>query len=128
MGGEVTRPAEEAPDLEGAEALRRRVVGSVPLRDLSEATREELDDLPGEAGMKLRLLELRLHAGKRVVQVSKLAEVSSRGEAEEPRGRQDGPQCEAFGGLVDLATQLAADGRAESIGSVGNGFVPGWSS
>ena len=95
-------------------------MGPVPLRDLSEASREELDDLPGEAGMKLRLLEPRLHAGKRVVQVSKLAEVSSRGEAEEPRGRQDRPQCEAFSGLVDLATQLAADGRAESVGSVGD--------
>ena len=78
--------------------------------------------------MKLRLLEPRPHAGKRVVQASQLSEVSSRGEAEEPRGRQDGPHCEAFGGLVDLATQLAADGRAESVGSVGNGFLPGWSS
>lgn len=61
--------------------------------------------------MKLRLLEPRLHAGKGVVQVSKLAEVSSCGEAEEPRGSQDGPQCEAFGDLIDLATQLAVDGR-----------------
>ena len=60
--------------------------------------------------MKLRLLEPCLHAGRRVVQVSKLAQVSSRGEAEEPRGRQDGPQCEAFSGLVDLAAQLAVDG------------------
>jgi hypothetical protein len=50
---------EETPDLEGAEALRRRVVGSAPLGDLSEVSREELDDLPGEAGMKLRLLEPR---------------------------------------------------------------------
>ena len=120
-GGEVTRPAEEAPDLEGAEALRRRVVGSLPLRDLPEASGEELDDLPGEAGVELRLLEPRLHAGERVVQVSELAEVSSCGEAEEPRGGQDGPQCEALGGLVDLAPELAADGRAESVGSVGDG-------
>jgi len=71
--------------------------------------------------MKLRLLEPRLHAGKRVAQVSKLAEVSSRGEAEEPRGRQDGSQGEAFSGLVDLATQLAVDGQPESAGSVGEG-------
>jgi len=60
-----------------------------------------------------------VHRGQRVVQVSKLSKVSSRGEAEEPRGRQDGPQCEAFGGIVDLATQLAADERAEGVGSVG---------
>jgi hypothetical protein len=69
--------------------------------------------------MKLCLIEPCVHRGQRVVQVSKLSEVSSRGEAEEPRGSQDGPQCEAFGGLVDLATQPAADGRSEGVGSVG---------
>lgn len=71
--------------------------------------------------MELRLLDPGLHVGKRVVQVSKLAEVSSGGEAEEPRGRQDGPQCEALRSLVDHATQLAADGRAESLGAVADG-------
>jgi hypothetical protein len=71
--------------------------------------------------MKLRLLDPCLHVGKRVVQVSKLAEVGPRGEAAKAGGGQDGPQCEALRGLVDLATQLAADGRAESLGAVGDG-------
>jgi hypothetical protein len=117
-GGELTRPAEEVPDLEGAETLKRRVVRALLLRDLPEASREELDDLPGEAGVDLRLLDSGLHSGEGVVEVSKLAEVSSRGEAEEACGRQDGLQCEALRGLVDLATQLAVDGRGERVGAV----------
>ena len=51
--------------------------------------------------MKLCLLEPGLHAGERIVQVTKLAQVSSRGEAEESRGRQDGPQREALLGARD---------------------------
>jgi hypothetical protein len=74
-GGELTRPSEEAPDLEGAEALGRRVVRAPLLRDLPEASGQELDDLPGEAGVELRLLDSGLHSGEGVVEVSKLAEV-----------------------------------------------------
>ena len=96
-------------------------MGSLLLRDLPEASRENLDDLPGEAGVKLCLLEPCLHAHERIVQVSELAEVGSRGETEEPSGRQDGAQSEALCRLVELAAELAADGRAEDGGSVGDG-------
>jgi hypothetical protein len=75
--------------------------------------------------VKLCLLEPCLHADERVVQVSELAEVSSRGEAEEARGRQDGTQREALGRLVDVAAELATDGRAEDVGSFGDGFGAG---
>jgi hypothetical protein len=120
-GGEITRPSEKVPDLEGAETLGWRVVRALLLRNLPEASGEEIDDLPGEAGVELRLLDSGLHSGEGVVEVSKLAEVGPCGEAEKAGGGQDGPQCEALGGLVDLAPELAADGWAESLGSVGDG-------
>ncbi len=94
-------------------------MGSLFLRDLSEASREDLDDLPREASVKLCLIEPRVQTGERIVQVSKLAEVSSGGEAEDARGAEHSAEGEALRRLVDLAAELAADGRAESIGSVG---------
>jgi hypothetical protein len=116
---QLTRPSEEAPDLEGAAALGRRVVRALLLRDLPEASGEELDGLPGEAGVELRLLDSGLHSGEGVVEVSKLAEVGPGGEAEGASRGEDGPQSEALGGLVDLASELAADGRVEGVGCVG---------
>jgi hypothetical protein len=109
----------EVPDLEGAETLERRVVRALLLRNLPEASGEEIDDLPAEPGVELRLVDAGLHSGEGVVEVSKLAEVGPCGEAEKAGGGQDGPQCEALGGLVDLAPELAADGPAESVGSGG---------
>ena len=94
-------------------------MGSLLLRDLPEASREDLDDLPGEAGVKLGLIEPCVQAGQRIVQVSKLPEVGSCGEAEDAGGGEHGTEGEAFRRLVDLAAELAADGRAEGVGSVG---------
>ena len=115
----LSRPGEKAPDLEDAEALGRGVVRSASIRDLPEADREELDDLPGEAGLELGLLEPSLQAGEWIVEVAKLTQVGPSGEAEEPGGGEDTPEGEAFGGIVERSTELAVDRRAEGVGSVG---------
>ena len=68
--------------------------------------------------MKLCLLEPCLRAGKGVVQVTKLAQVSSCSEAEDARGGEDGTEGQPLRRLVDLAAELAPDGWAEGVGSV----------
>lgn len=98
---------------EGAEALRGRVVRPLLLGDLPEANGEDLVDIPGEPGLKLRFLQPGLQLREGVVEVAELTEVCSRGEAEEARRGEHGPKCEALRVLGDHAAEPTADGRTE---------------
>jgi hypothetical protein len=113
------------PDLEGTEALRGGVVRA---RDLPEAFGEDFADLKGKPRLQLRLLEPGLHEDERVVEATELTQVAARGEAEEARGGQDGPKCQALVLLVDHTAELAADRRAEGSGTVGSGSPRDWAS
>jgi hypothetical protein len=93
-------------------------VWPLALGDLAEAIGEDLDDLPGEACLQLCLLQPGVRGDERVVDATQMAQMRTRGEAEESGGGQDGTECETFARSVDSAREMAADGRAEGCQGV----------
>jgi len=106
----LSAPGEEVPHLEDAGARGRRVVRTVPLRDLRETGGEDFDGLPGEARSQLRLLDAGLGLGERVPEAAEEAQVGAGGEPQQVRGGERGAQGEPLGLRVGIAAQAQVDG------------------
>lgn len=70
----------------------------------------DLDDLPGKASVQVGLLESRLEIGERILHRAEVGQVDSRGEAEEVRGGEGGPECEALSRPFDASAHAQVHG------------------
>jgi hypothetical protein len=80
------------------------------LRDLREATGQDLDDLPGEAGVELSLLETGLNTKERVLAGPKVAEVLAGGQSEEVGCGEGRTQSDSLRRFGQPTSQLQAEG------------------
>jgi hypothetical protein len=65
-----------------------RVVRTLAVRNLVEASSQDLDDVPGERSPQLSFLEPRGRLGQRIVPSPQISQDLAHGEAEEVRGGQ----------------------------------------
>lgn len=86
-------------------------VGQLPFRDLGEAGREDLHDVPGEPRLQLGELEAGLGIGERVFRPAQVAQVYPGGEAEEVGCGEDGAEGQAGGLFVDASANAEVHGR-----------------
>jgi len=114
-GGEVPVPSQETLDLEDPEALCGAVIGAAAVRDLVEASAQDLHDVPGHTRPKLSLLEQGGGFDERVVSSPQLSQEAAHGQSEEVGRGQGRAEGEPLGRGVDLIAKAEAERR-------GNGF------
>jgi len=72
--GLLAGPAQQALDLDDAEALGRAVVRAVPFRDLGQPRLDDVKGVPGELGLQLGLLQAALEVPQGVILGAGLAQ------------------------------------------------------